>query len=541
MANELFNASHYLVDRHIARGHGHRTAVIGPLGSLSYDELGALVARLASGWRAAGLRHEERVLLLAADCPEFLAALLSVMRVGAVPVPVPAVSSAADLADYLKDSRARFLLVGPQCALTAQQALDLVNTEHDLTAVVVLSDAPVHPPSTVVRLRWEHLLAAGQAGSPGGDEPDRTTEDSPALWLYTSGSTGTPKAAMHRHASVRFVAEGFGRTELGIGPGDRCFSMAKMSFAYGLGNSCFLPLAAGATTILSPDRTTAESVLRRLREDDPTIVFGVPAHYLALVRDGEMPDSVFSRVRIAVSAGEALPDVLQARFQERFGTGLMDAFGSTEALHVYLSRRPGGEWVPVPGYELSVSTEEGDVAAPGQPGFLQVRAPSSATGYWSRVRATNEVFRGEWMSTADIFSRTEDGRYTFQGRSGDMIKCKGMWVSPIEVESELLRHPSVVQAAVVGAPGPDGLEKPVACVVLAQGHHVSAPTLIDFCRTCLPPHKRPDRVLFLEALPTTSTGKARRKLVRDLVLAWPDDGTGASEGPEPSGTEGSHA
>ncbi|GLW04066.1 benzoate-CoA ligase family protein [Streptomyces lavendulae] len=541
MTHELFNASHYLVDRQLEGGNGRRTAVMGPLGSVTYDELADLVTTLAAGWRAAGLRHEERVLLLAADSTELLAALLSVMRVGAVPVPVPTVSTSADLAGFLKDSRATYLVVGPQCARTAQHALELAGTDHDVTAVVVLSDAPVQPPSTVIRLKWEHLVAAGRAGLPDGTAPDRTTEDSPALWLYTSGSTGAPKAAMHRHASVRCVAEGFGQQVLGIGPGDRCFSMAKLSFAYGLGNSCFLPLAAGATTVLSPDRPTAESVLRRLREDDPTIVFGVPAHYLTLVQAGEIPDSAFARVRIAVSAGDPLPDALQKRFRERFGTDLLDAFGSTEALHVYLSRRPGAEWAPVPGYDLSVLTEEGATTAPGQPGFLHVRAPSAATGYWSWVRATRDVFRGEWISTADVFSRSEEGGYSFQGRSGDMIKTRGLWVSPIEVESELLRHPSVAQAAVVGVPSQDGLERPVACVVPTPGHSVSAAQLIEFCRACLPPHKRPDRVLFLDALPTTSTGKTRRQLVRDHVLAQPPGGTDVTGRPGPSGEEDSHA
>lgn len=538
MTHEAFNAAAYLVDRQIERGHGDRPAVIGPYGRVGYGELGRRVAESAAGWRAAGLRPEERVMLMAADGPDLLTALLSVIRAGAVAVPFPAMSTGGELAAALRDSRARFLLVGPECAQAAQRALTLVPPSSDLTAVVVLGDAPVRPPGGMARLRWEHLLAAGASGSSADGAADRTTEDSPALWLYTSGTAGTPKAAMHRHGSLRHVAESYGQRVLGIGPEDRCFSVAKLYFAYGLGNSCFFPLAAGAAVVLSPDRPTPPSMVRRLREDDPSVFFGVPTAYAALLRAEDVPDDAFASVRIAVSAGEPLPSALHQRFQERFGVELIDALGSTEALHVYLSNRPGAVrrgsvGTPVPGYRLRVLAEDGGPASPGRPGSLQVNAPSAATGYWSRSELSRAVFQGEWLATGDVFTCSEDGYYTYLGRADDMIKSSGIWVSPTEVEERLLQHPSVFQAAVVAVPDGDGLDRPVACVVAAPGEVIRTDELLGFCRARLASHQCPRRVIVFDSLPTTGTGKIQRGRVREQALRRLRDDAGRGRAPVP--------
>ncbi|NNN37392.1 benzoate-CoA ligase family protein, partial [Streptomyces sp. S3(2020)] len=481
-----FNAATYLVDRQIARGFGDRPALIGARSTLTYAELGARVASAGAGWRALGVRPEERVLVHAADGPETVVALLSLMRMGAVPVPVSTMSTPAELTALVADSRCRHLLAGPEFCDRVQTAVRDSAAVPDLVGVVVLDDAPVRPPPSVLRIRWEHLIAAGESAAPADRAADRTTEDSPALWLYTSGTTGTPKAAMHRHASIRFVAERYGQEVLGLRPQDRCFSVAKLFFAYGIGNSCFFPLAAGAAAVLDPAPPTPESIARRLAEDAPTVFFGVPTSYAALLRSDHLREDAFHGVRVAVSAGEPLPPELHHRFRARFGTDLLNAMGSTEALHIFLSNRPGENrpgtlGTPVPGYELRIRED----------GVLKVRAPSAAVGYWCRTDATRTVFEGEWIDTGDLFTRDADGFYVCHGRAGDMIKSGGIWVAPAEVENLLLRHPSVAAACVVAAPDPDGLDRPVACVVPASGEHVDGAALAAVCAEQLPAHKRP--------------------------------------------------
>ncbi|WP_416968153.1 benzoate-CoA ligase family protein [Streptomyces sp. 4F14] len=511
--NVPFNAATYLVDRQISRGLADRPALIGPRTTLTYAELATRVAVACAGWRALGVRPEERVLIHAADAPDTVVALLALMRMGAVPVPVSTMSTPAELTALIADSRCRHVLAGPEFCDRVQTAVRDCAAVPDLVGVVVLDDAPVQPPRDLPRIRWEHLIAAGEAAGPADRAADRTTEDSPALWLYTSGTTGTPKAAMHRHGSIRFVAERYGQQVLGLRPDDRCFSVAKLFFAYGIGNSCFFPLAAGAAAVLDPAPPTPETMARRLAEDAPTVFFGVPTSYAALLRADGIPGDAFRGVRVAVSAGEPLPAELQHRFRARFGVDLVNAMGSTEALHIFLSQRPGEVrpgtlGTPVPGYDLRIEDD----------GVLKVRAPSAAVGYWCRSDATRTVFEGEWLNTGDLFTRDADGHYVCHGRAGDMIKSGGIWVSPAEVENLLLRHPAVAAACVVAAPDPDGLDRPVACVVPATGD-LDPADLAGFCRERLPAHKRPRRFLAVPALPTTATGKVDRRRVRRDALA----------------------
>ena len=516
-----FNAAAHLVDRQITRGLGDRPALIGPRATLTYDTLAARVARAGAGWRALGVRPEERVLIHAADTPETVVALLSLLRIGAVPVPVSTMSPPRELAALLADSRCRYALIDAEFGRHAQGALEDPSYVPDLLGVVVLDDAPVQPPAPVIRIRWEHLMAVGDACGDADRAPDRTTEDSPALWLYTSGTTGTPKAAMHRHGSIRVVADRYGRQTLGLRPDDRCYSVAKLFFAYGIGNSCFLPLAAGAAAILDPAPPTPASIARRLSEDEPTVFFGVPTSYAALLRAPDLPDDAFHGVRLAVSAGEPLPPELQHRFRARFGTDLVNGMGSTEALHIFLTNRPGHTrpgtlGTPVPGYELRIeSATDGGEAPPGTPGVLKVRAPSAATGYWCRTDATHTVFHGAWLNTGDLFTRDADGQYVCLGRANDMIKSGGIWVAPTEVENRLLEHPSVAAACVVAAPDADGLDRPVACVIPAvPGDSLDPDELTTFCRETLAAYECPRHILTFTALPTTATGKVNRRLVQ---------------------------
>ncbi|MCF2529656.1 benzoate-CoA ligase family protein [Yinghuangia soli] len=526
---EPFNAASYLVDRQISAGHADRIAVTGPLGTLTYRELGERTAQVAAGLRAAGLRPEERLMLFASDGPEMLVTLLAAMRMGAVPVPVSTMYRGPELAALLRDSRARLLAVSPEFAATAQEALDELETAeapHDLAGTVAIRGADVRL-ARGPRITWEELAACGvddvRAAAPGAAAYP-THGDSPALWLYTSGTTGTPKAAMHRHANIRHVVETYGTQVLGTSPGDRCFSVAKLFFAYGLGNACFFPLAAGAAAILDPARPTPATVAARLAEDRPTLFFGGPTFFAALLHSTDIADDAFASVRFAVSAGEALPAELYARFLDRFGVEIVDGIGSTEALHIFLSNRagavrPGTTGMPVPGYGLSLRAADGSEVPDGKPGTLYLRGPSLATGYWARTDTSRAVFQGEWLATGDIYMRDSDGYYACLGRDNDMLKAGGIWVSPAEVEACLLGHPAVAQVAVVAAPDADGLDKPVACVVPAPGHAVDPDALIAHCRSHLAAFKRPRHVFAFDALPTTATGKLQRYLLRQDVAA----------------------
>jgi benzoate-CoA ligase family protein len=509
----VFNAGIYLVDRHVESGDGDRTAVTGPAGTLTYAELLERVRRMASGLRELGVRPEERVLVHMPDSPDMLALILGAMRIGAVPVPVSTMMTAKDLGMVLRDSRARVLAAGAEFAATAQ---DAAATAPDLAAFVLTGDTPPRAPS------WAqgHLLSK-VAGGDGHGDPYDTSPDSTALWLYTSGTTGLPKAAIHRHASIRSVCETYGARVLGIRPDDRCLSVPKLFFAYGIGNSCFFPLSVGASAVLEPARPTPALIARRVAEERPTLFFGVPTFYAALLA-ADLPADTFASVRRAVSAGEPLPAPIFRRFAERFGVEILDGIGATEALHIFVSNRPGevrpgSTGVPVPGYDVKIVDDEGAEVAAGTPGHLMVRGDSIATGYWCRTEVTRRVFQGEWLRTGDTYVAGEDGSLRFLGRSDDMIKAGGIWVSPSEVEARLLEHPGVAQAVVVAVPDDDGLDKPVAGIVRAEGSRVTEEEIIAFCRAELAAFKRPRAVFFLDGLPTTATGKIQRYVLRDSL------------------------
>lgn len=530
---ESFNASVYLVDRHVEAGHGDRTAVAGPAGTLTYAELAARAAELASGLTAIGVRPEERVLLVMSDHPETLVTILALMRMGAVAVPVSTMYNADELGLLLRDSRARVVVATPEFAPAARAA---VSQAPEVRTLILAGEATGEATREAVGeatgttgtgagvIAWADVLAGGRWA--GTAEPYRTGADSPALWLYTSGTTGAPKAAMHRHGSIASVYETYGRQVLGITADDRCFSAARLFFAYGIGNSMFFPLAAGATTILDPARATPGGVVQRLLADRPTLFFGGPTFFTALLA-ADAPVDAFASVRLAASAGEALPAEIYRRFTEKYGVDIIDGIGSTEALHIFISNRPGEvrpgtSGTEVPGYEAKLLDEEGLPVKDGEPGNLYVRGDSIATGYWCRTTTTRQVFQGEWLRTGDTYVRSDDGFYTCLGRSNDMIKAGGIWVSPMEVEARLLQHESVAECAVVAYIDADGLEKPVACVVPVPGMKVDADELVQFCRDGLASFKRPREVLVLEELPKTATGKIQRVVIREIATSLLD-------------------
>jgi benzoate-CoA ligase len=340
-----FNACDYLVDRHIREGNGGRIAVCAPGRTLTYAHLAQEIRRVEAGLHAIGVRPEERVVLVMVDDVELLASILAAMRLGAIAVPVSTMLRGAELGKLLADSRARYVLASAELADTVSDALAVAR---EVTTVVVHGGG---------RPDWENFLAAGTDTEA---QPFETWEDSPALWLYTSGTTGEPKGAMHRHASMREVAETYAMNVPGIRPDDRCLSVAKLFFAYGLGNSATFPLAVGAATILEPARPTPAGIIARLRADRPTLFFAVPTFYAALLAS-DLPAEAFDSVRLAVSAGEALPAALYQRFLDRFGVHILDGIGSTEALHIFMSNRPdhirpGSSGTPVPATRCSCAT-----------------------------------------------------------------------------------------------------------------------------------------------------------------------------------------
>ncbi|ROO88042.1 benzoate-CoA ligase [Actinocorallia herbida] len=513
-----FNASAYLLDRHVEQGGGARLALTGPGGDITYAQLHDRVVRTANGLRAAGLLPEQRLLMFMADTPDFAAVFLAAMRIGAVPVPVSTMLHADGLADLLRDSRAAFLAITSAFAAVAEKA---VAEAPELHAVLVPDGVSLSASVPV------HRLTDLAASEPVG-KPYDTQDDSPAFWLYTSGTTGMPKAAMHRHASIRVVCETYGDQVLGIRPDDRCLSAAKAFFAYGLGNSLLFPLAAGATAILESAPSRPDLLVERATQYGATLFFAGPTFFANMLR-ADVPADVLSGVRLTTSAGEPLPAPLYQRWTDRFGIEILDGIGMTEMLHIFLSNRegavrPGTTGQAVPGYDLRILNELGEEAGDDEPGTLYVRGESTATGYWSRYDASREVFQGEWLKTGDTYVRDADGYYTCLGRTGDMIKASGIWVSPAEVETRLLDHPAVAQAVVVAALDTDDLEKPVAYVVAASP--VSEDELISFCREGLPSFKRPRRVVFVDSVPTTATGKVRRVDLRAAaveVLRTPEE------------------
>jgi benzoate-CoA ligase family protein len=443
------------------------------------------------------------------------------MRIGAIPVPVSTMLHADSVADLLRDSRARLLAVTPEFAGPAAAAAAAAPE----LAGIVLSGAPA--PDTSVQPLADaavpvHLLATLAAG-PRDESVYDTSPDSPAFWLYTSGTTGLPKGAMHRHGSIPVVCETYGAQVLGIRPDDRCLSAAKAFFAYGLGNSILFPLSVGASAVLEPSPARPPTLAALAQKFAATLFFAGPT-FFANMLNADLAADALAGVRLAASAGEALPAALQRRWTAYFGIDILDGLGMTEMLHIFLSNvpgriRPGTTGVAVPGYDLRIVAEDGSDVATGTPGTLLVRGDSAATGYWSRYAPSRQVFQGEWLRTGDTYVQDANGYYACLGRTGDMLKASGMWVSPAEVEQRLLAHDAVAQAVVVAGHDADGLEKPVAYVILRPGQAATEDELIAFSRAGLPSFKRPRRVVFVDGYPTTATGKIRRVELREMATA----------------------
>jgi benzoate-CoA ligase len=529
---ELFNAAEYLTDRRVDAGDGARVAVHHPRGTLTYAELVDEVRTVAAGLAGIGVRPEERVVLCMADDVELFTAILATLYIGAVAVPCSTMLTGPELATLVADSRARALLGSHQFA-------DAVHTAAadapDLRHLVLAGARPTAPPG-ISALTWDELRAAGAAPV---EKPYPTWDESPALWLYTSGTTGKPKGAMHRHADIRHVAETYGTQVLGIDPGDVCLSVAKLFFAYGIGNSMFFPLSVGASVVLEPSRPTPDLIAEKVMAHGVTLFFAVPSFWGPLLASG-VPDDAFATTRRGASAGETLPARMFHGVRERFGFEVLDGIGSTEALHIFVSNRPGAvvpgsSGFPVPGYEVELRRTDGTVIdSVGESGMLWISGDSICTGYWCRTEVNRAVFHGRWMRTGDQYVRNDDGSLTCLGRADDVLKVGGIWVSPAEVESRLLEHPDLAEAVVVGIPDADGLDKPVAYVVPRAGVVVDPDEVIAFCRAGLAAFKRPRAVVPIGELPKTATGKIQRYRLRALAVEAPPAGATVASTPLPS-------
>jgi benzoate-CoA ligase family protein len=505
------NAAADFVDANVVAGRGDRIAVVDVATDreLTYANVLAAVNQTGNALRRLGVRPEERVMLLLPDCPEFVFAFFGTIKIGAVAVPVNTLLTSADYEYLLSDSRAGVLIVH----------------ERFLPRIEPIRASLRH---------LEHLLVVGGGFGELVEREDvhLTAEDmhhdDAAFWLYSSGTTGFPKGTVHLQHDMRCCAESFGQGVLAMTATDRTFSVAKLFFAYGLGNALYFPFSVGASTILLPDKPEPRRVFEIVQRYRPTVFYAVPTAYSAMLAEMDAGTPAdFSSVRVCSSAGEPLAAALYERWRAHTGTEILDGIGSTEVLHTFIANRRGrvragssGELVP--GYEARIVDGEGRDVPAGEVGDLLIKGESTCACYWNKQEQTRRTIIGEWIRTGDKYRRDEDGYFWYQGRSDDMLKCGGYWVSPAEVESAILTHPAVLECAVVGCEDDARLVKPYAFVVVKNGHEPSAELAASIkahVKTHVAVYKYPRWIEFLPDLPKTATGKIQRYKLRASVKA----------------------
>jgi 4-hydroxybenzoate-CoA ligase len=507
------NAAVWFIDRHVGEGRGDAVAFREAYGGerqISYGALSDETDRFAGACRRAGLRREERAIMLVLDQIEFPVIFWGALKAGIVPIPLNTLLSTSVYDAIFHDSRASALFVSKELYETIAPALPL---NPFIREVIVIGDEAPEGAETF----------ADFMGGAEPAEPVDVCDDEIAFWLYSSGSTGQPKGVRHVHSSLRATADTYGAQVLGVRQDDTVYSVAKLFFAYGLGNGMTFPMAVGATTLLFNGRPTPDSVSTILADQRPTVFCGVPTLYAALVHkwesEGGHPDAP---LRTCISAGEALPEEVGRKWQAIWNVDIMDGVGSTEMLHIFLSNRPGDivygtSGVPVPGYEVRLVDEAGADVGVGEVGELMVRGASAADGYWNQRAKSRSTFEGHWTRTGDKYELTEGGRYIYCGRTDDMFKVSGIWVSPFEVEQALVSHPAVLEAAVVAKRDDDGLEKPKAFLVLKPGHECDPDELKTFVQDKIGKWKYPRWIEIADDLPKTATGKIQRFKLREVA------------------------
>ena len=523
---ERFNFAQHIFT--INAGRAEKRAVRCDYGQLTYGALAESARRLAAGLSAAGVRREDRMMVFMQDVCHWPVSFLGAMYGGVVPVAINTLLTAPDLAYMLANSRARAVAVSGALLPTLREALSMC--AHDVSLVLVSHPETIpfsgagDGEALMNALRQEGVttvvdMATWLSQQTPLAEAANTSPDSPGFWLYSSGSTGRPKGTVHSHGNPYWTAEYYGKGVLKIGEDDVCFSAAKLFFAYGLGNALTFPFSVGASVVLMAERPTPDAVFKRWIEQRPTVFFGAPTGFAGMLASPNLPKRSEITLRLVSSAGEALPADLGERFTAQYGVEIVDGIGSTEMLHIYLSNRPGDvrygtTGFPVPGYTLSLRGDDGREVPDGEVGDLYISGQSTAMYYWENVAKSRDTFQGAWLKSGDKYVRNADGTYTYAGRSDDMLKVSGIYVSPFEVEATLVQHTAILEAAVIGVPDANGLTRVKAYVVLKDGATATSEELQAFVKERLAPYKYPRQIEFLDELPKTATGKIQRFRLR---------------------------
>lgn len=501
---ERFNLATHLVDRRLSDGDGDRVAIRTASAALTYREVAAMSARLAHVLEAADIRSEERVIIALPDVPAFVGALFGIVRRGAVVVMVNPDLPPETLRYFFEYTRARAAFVDAAHMAAFESAVEGLATR---------------PQFFVVDEAFEAQIAALSDRY----EPFPSHRDDPAIWLFSGGTTGRPKAVVQSHRSYANTTALYGQGVLQLGPDDITLAVPKLYFGYAMGSNLFFPFSVGASCVLFPERSTADEVFAQIRRHRPTVLINVPTLVQQMVTHPDAARQDLSSLRLATSAGEALPAELYERWSTAFHVELLDGLGTAEMWHIFISNRPGAV-VPgtlghvVPGFDVKLCDADGREVPDGDVGVLWVKGQSRALGYWQRMDDTMQAFRGEWYVSGDMLRRNADGAFVYCGRSDDMLKVSGKWLSPGELENCLLRHPSVREVAVVGVKDGAGLVKPCAFVVSDRASTELASELQAFAKEQLEPYKYPREVVFLDVLPRTHLGKVdRHALARRLA------------------------